>query len=130
MRLAVPSLWGRTLVASHAGCLSSPRRPAPPTLAPPCSVATRLLTPTLVATNTFLLAWGRDCAAGAAAVHASALHAAAMRGLTAKDPRLREAAMTYLRCQLQLGGLPPGSQLLGDLQGWVERELAAPGLRW
>lgn len=91
---------------------------------------TRLLAPALVAANTFLLACGRDCAAGAAAVHASTLHAAAMRGAVAKDPRLRDAAMTYLRIQLQLGGLPAGSQLLADVQDWVERELRAPSLRW
>lgn len=53
-----------------------------------------------------------------------------LRGLQAKDARLREAALTYLRIQLQLGALPQGSPQLQDVQEWVERELQAPGLRW
>lgn len=110
-------------------------RPTPPPVALPlhppasCSSAARLLPPTLTAVNTFLLGNGRDCAAQAAALH-GALHALVLGGLGAKDGRLREAAATYLRCQLQLGSLPVGSAELQDVQDWVERELEAPSLKW
>lgn len=104
--------------------------PVPPLHPPaPCSTAARLLPPTLTAVNTFLLGNGRDCAAQAAALH-GALHALVLGGLGAKDGRLREAAATYLRCQLQLGSLPVGSAQLQDVQDWVERELEAPSLKW
>ena len=101
--------------------------PSPPSA--PCSTSARLLPPTLTAVSTFLLGNGRDCAAAAAGLH-SALHALALGGLGAKDGRLREAAATYLRCQMQLGSLPAGSAQLQDVQDWVERELEAPALKW
>lgn len=93
------------------------------------SAAARLLAPTLAAINAFLLCHGRDCAAAAAGMH-TALHAAVVRSAQAKDTRLREAALAYLRIQLQLGSLAPGSPLLQDVQEWVERELGAPALKW
>ena len=99
----------------------------PPPL-PPCSAASRLLAPLLSAINAFLLANGRDVASQAGELHAT-LHAAVLRG-SARDLRLREAALTYLRIQLQLGTLPPGSQQLQDVLEWVDRELEQPGFKW
>lgn len=114
----------------HSSCCPLGDAPAPPATDPaPCSTAARLLPPTLTAVNTFLLGNGRDCAARVAGLH-SALHALVLGGLGAKDGRLREAAATYLRCQLQLGSLPAGSAELQDVQDWVERELEAPALKW
>ena len=57
-----------------------------------------------------MLANGRDVAAQAPELHA-ALHTLVLRG-SARDGRLREASVTYLRIQLQLGTLQPGSQHL------------------
>lgn len=94
----------------------------------PRSVASRLLAPTLNALNAFLLGNGRDVAAQLPALHA-AYHDTAIRG-SGRDARLREAAVTYLRIQLQLGTLPRGSAHLQDVQDWVDRELGLPAFKW
>lgn len=67
------------------------------------SAAQRLAAPLLAATNTFLLANGRDTAASLPRLHAS-LHGLVLPG-AARDARLRDPAVTYLRIQLQLGTL-------------------------
>ncbi|KAL4857208.1 Serine/threonine-protein kinase ATM [Chlorella vulgaris] len=92
------------------------------------SVASRLLAPTLNTLNAFLLGNGRDVAAQLPALHA-AYHDTAIRG-SGRDARLREAAVTYLRIQLQLGTLPRGSAHLQDVQDWVDRELGLPAFKW
>ena len=94
---------------------SLPTRFAPARLNMPCSTATRLMGPLLSATNTYLLANGRDVAAALPALHA-ALYTPVLRG-GARDPRLRDAAVAYLRLQLQLGTL---AKEQGKLQvgGW------------
>jgi hypothetical protein len=94
----------------------------------PCSAGSRLLTPLLSAVNAFLLVNGRDVASQAGELHGT-LHAAVLRG-SARDLRLREAALTYLRIQLQLGTLPRGSQQLQDVVDWADRELEQPGFKW
>ncbi|PSC71129.1 serine threonine-kinase ATM isoform X1 [Micractinium conductrix] len=92
------------------------------------STATRLMGPLLSATNTYLLANGRDVAAALPALHA-ALYTPVLRG-GARDPRLRDAAVAYLRLQLQLGTLAKEQGKLQDVVDWVEREVEQPGFKW
>ena len=103
----------------------------PPPSAPCCcsAIAARLLSPTLAALNSFLVPNGRDLSSQLGSL-AEALHGLVLRGLGGRDTRLRDASLAYLRCQLALGALPRGSQLLQDLQDWVERELQQPSFKW
>ncbi|KAL4452130.1 hypothetical protein ABPG75_007792 [Micractinium tetrahymenae] len=92
------------------------------------SAAHRLAPPLLTAVNTFLLANGRDVAASLPPLHA-ALHGLVLRG-AARDPRLRDPAVTYLRIQLQLGTLQRDVGQLQDVQDWLWREMEHPGFKW
>ena len=85
---------------------------------------TRLLTATLVALNSFLLANGTDVASRCGDLNQS-LHPIIMRPLRqagGRDHRLREAAVTYLRAMLQLGTLQEGPWL-GEALSWAQLEL-------
>ncbi|GAB4819121.1 hypothetical protein N2152v2_006167, partial [Parachlorella kessleri] len=108
----------------------------------------RLTSAALSGINAFLLVNGTDVASQCPKLH-TAWHAMVLRALTSgRDPKLREAAITYLRLQLRLGavcrsGGRPGAGAagaageeagvagwLGALLEWFEREVQQPGFRW
>ena len=92
----------------------------------------RITTAALTCINTFLLHNGRDvfhtCAHGLHAV----LHPLVLRLLrSGRDPKLREAAVSYLRILLQLGALQLRPSWLADVKEWLQREVGqAGGYRW
>lgn len=82
--------------------------------------------------NTFLLANGLDVSSKAAELHA-AVHPFLVRSWrSARDSRLREALVLYLRIQLLLGGLegPGDGRFLEEVQELLTHTMQQPGFSW
>ncbi|BDA48015.1 Serine-protein kinase ATM [Coccomyxa sp. Obi] len=86
----------------------------------------------VAAMNTFLLANGLDVSSKTAELHA-AVHPFLMRSWrSARDARLREALVLYLRIQLLLGGLeaPGDGHFLEEVQELLTHSMQEPGFSW
>ena len=86
----------------------------------------------MAATNTFLLGNGLDVCSKAAELHA-AVHPFLTRAWrNARDTRLRDNLVLYLRIQLLLGGLegPGDGHFLIEVQELVAHSMQQPGFSW
>lgn len=92
----------------------------------------RISTAFVASMNTFLLAHGLDVCSKAAELHA-AVHPFLMRALrSARDARLREALVLYLRIQLLLKGLEASGegQFLEEVQDLLTHSAQQSGFTW
>lgn len=97
-----------------------------------CREDSRISIAFVAALNTFLLANGLDVCSKAAELHA-AVHPFLMRAWrSARDTRLRENLVLYLRVQLLLGGLegPGDGHFLEEVQELVTHSMQQPGFSW
>lgn len=97
-----------------------------------CREDSRISIAFVAALNTFLLANGLDVCSKAAELHAS-VHPFLMRAWRcARDTRLRDKLVLYLRIQVLLGGLegPGVGHFLEEVQELVTHSMQQPGFSW
>jgi hypothetical protein len=96
-----------------------------------CREDSRISTAVVASVNTFLLANGLDVRSRVAQLQ-TAVHPFVLRAWgTARDAKLRDALVTYLRVQLCLGGLEaPESPFLQDVHELLMHTIEQPVFSW